>query len=63
MGGMCDTPLSAASYDDMIKVGMEHVRIAHPEIAASIESMGINDPLMLEWEKNFSKTWADTPES
>ncbi len=63
MGGMCDTMLSAPTYEEMIKVGMEHVKVAHPEMAASIESMAKDDPMMLAWEKNFKQTWDNTPES
>ena len=62
MGGMCDTPLSADTYDGMMMVGMEHLKVAHPEMAASVEAMPKDDPMMVEWEKNFKKTWADTPD-
>ena len=48
MGGMCDAPLMADSYDGIIKVGMEHLKVAHPEMAESIESMPKDAPMMVE---------------
>ena len=62
MGGMCDAPLSSDSYDGIMKVGMDHLRTAHPEMITSIEAMSKDNPIMIEWEKNFKKTWADTPD-
>jgi predicted small metal-binding protein len=62
MGGMCDTPLIADNYDEMMKVGMDHVKKAHPEMAADIEKMPKDDPMMVKWEKDFRKTWANTPD-
>lgn len=63
MGGMCEAPLSADSYDNMIKAGMEHLKATHPEMASTIEAMPKDHPMMIEWEQKFKKTWADTPES
>lgn len=62
MGGMCDEPLMADSYEGIIKVGMEHLKVAHPEMAKNIESMPKDAPAMIEWEEEFKKTWAETPE-
>lgn len=62
MGGMCDAPLSAESYEEMIHVGMEHLKTDHPEMAASIEAMPKDHPMLVEWEKNFKQTWAQTPD-
>lgn len=62
MGGMCDVPLSANSYDEMMMVGMQHLDQAHPEMSADIKKMPKDDPKMLEWEVGFKKTWADTPD-
>ena len=62
MGGMCDEPLIADSYEGIIEVGMEHLKVAHPEMAKNIESMPKDAPMMVEWEEKFKKTWADTPE-
>ncbi len=63
MGGPCDAPLSANSYSEMMKVGMDHVKKANPEMAADIEAMAKDDPKMVKWEKDFKKTWGTTPES
>jgi predicted small metal-binding protein len=62
MGGMCDAPLSANSYDEMMTVGMEHLEKAHPEMAADVKAMPKDDPKMLAWEVDFKKTWAETAE-
>ncbi len=62
MGGMCDEPLQAESYDEIMKVGWEHVEKAHPEMAQNIKSMPKDHPQMVEWEKNFRETWESTPE-
>lgn len=60
---MCDEPLSASTYEEIIGKGMEHLKAVHPEMAATIETMPKDHPMMLEWEKTFQKTWADTKES
>jgi predicted small metal-binding protein len=62
MGGPCDAPLSANTYDEMMKVGMDHLKMAHPEMVESIEKMPKDDPMMVKWDQDFRKTWADTPD-
>lgn len=61
MGGPCDAKLSANSYDEIMKVGMAHMEKAHPDMAEKVKSMPKDDPMMVEWEKSFKKTWAETP--
>lgn len=63
MGGMCDASLQANTYDEMMTVGMKHLEAVHPEMAESVKGMAKDDPMMVEWEKNFRKTWADTPDN
>ena len=62
MGGPCDAELSADSYEEIMKVGWSHMKAAHSEMAATIEATPKDDPKMVEWEKDFNKTWADTPD-
>ena len=62
MGGMCDEALKAESYDEMMMVGMKHLEAKHPDMAKDIKAMPKDDPAMLEWEVEFKKTWADTPD-
>jgi len=62
MGGMCDAPISANSYDEMMANGMKHLEEAHPEMAANVKAMPETDPKMVQWEKDFKKTWAETPD-
>jgi len=63
LGGPCDAPLSANSYDEMMKAGWAHVEEAHPDMAAKIKNTPKDDPEMVKWEKNFKKTWAKTPDN
>ncbi len=57
MGGMCDEPITAKTYEEMIAEGMKHLVVAHPEMAASVKAMPKDDPKMVEWEQTFKKTW------
>lgn len=63
MGGMCDEAITADSHDEMIAKGMEHLKIAHPEMAVDIEKMPKDDPLMVKWAEDFKKTWENTPDA
>jgi predicted small metal-binding protein len=62
MGGMCDEKMSASTPDEMMGKGMQHLEAAHPEMAASVKAMAETDPLMVEWNEKFAKTWEETPE-
>ncbi len=63
MGGMCDEPITAADYNGFMKLGMEHLEKAHPEMAASIKAAPKDDPMMAQWDKDFRKTLEETPEN
>ena len=63
MGGMCDTPLSAETYDEIMVVGMNHLKVAHPQMAADVEKMPKDDPMMVKWDQDFRKIWAETPDT
>jgi len=62
MGGTCDHPITAATPDEMMALGMAHLESAHPEMAAQVKSMAHDDPMMIAWMETFQKTWAETPE-
>jgi len=62
MGGTCDAKISAETKDEMIAKGMEHVKEAHPEMAADIAAMPKDDPKMVEWSQKFDADWESTPE-
>ncbi len=62
MGGMCDAPISANTYDEMMMMGMAHLEQAHPEMAADVKAMPKDDPKMVQWEMDSKKMWADKPE-
>lgn len=63
MGGMCDTPISGATKDEIIANGMKHLEEAHPEMAATIKATPMDDPKMVEWSQKFNATWDATPET
>jgi hypothetical protein len=60
---MCDEPMTAATKDEMMMKGMQHLEVAHPEMAASVKAMAKDDPLMVKWNEDFDKTWEEAPES
>lgn len=63
MGGMCDTQVHGATEDEMMGNGMRHLEEAHPEMAANIKAMPMDDPKMVEWSQNFHADFAALPES
>lgn len=63
MGGMCDEKVTGATPEEMIAHGMDHLRVAHPEMVDTIESMPADHPMMVQWRKTFDEEWANTPES
>lgn len=63
MGGMCDEPVTAATKEEMMAKGMEHVGSAHPEMAATINAMPKDDPKMVEWQQKFDQKWDATAET
>jgi hypothetical protein len=63
MGGTCDEAMTAATPDEMIALGMKHLEVAHPEMAADIEKMPKDDPMMVKWYGDFMKKWEAAPEN
>jgi predicted small metal-binding protein len=63
MGGMCDTPITGSTSDEMVSNGMKHIESTHPDMAASIKSMPKDDPKMVAWFKTFMEKWNTTPDS
>ena len=63
MGGMCDESMTAAASEEMMALGMEHLEVAHPEMAESIKAMPHDDPAMVVWGEKFEKDWEATPEN
>ncbi len=59
-GGPCEEYISAATKEEMLSKGMDHVRAAHPEMVADIEKMTPEENAA--WQANFDKTWDETPE-
>lgn len=62
MGGTCDEEIVAGSKDEMLQKGMQHVEMAHPEMAESIRKMSPTDPMMVDWQKQFEASYEAAPE-
>lgn len=61
LGGPCETAISGNTADEMMNVGMEHVKAAHPEMVAGITNM---TPEQGEtWNKEFQAKFATAPET
>ena len=60
LGGPCDTQLSAASWDDMVKGMTKHVMEEHPETAKQMERMHAADPK--SWGRQMKPKWDAQPE-
>ncbi|MEJ0002230.1 MAG: hypothetical protein WDN09_03605 [bacterium] len=48
MGGPCEEKVSAATSEEMMTKGMQHVEEKHPEMAADIKRTPMDDPKMVE---------------
>ena len=60
MGGPCDAKITAATSDEMVKMGMAHVETAHPELAAKVKAMSKEETD--KWMADFMAKWAAAPE-
>ena len=63
MGGMCETPITGATSEEMIGNGMKHIEAAHPDMAADIKSLPQDDPKIIAWYEKFMADFAAAPES
>lgn len=62
MGGPCDEKVSGSTQDELMANGMKHLEAAHPEMAESVKKASPDDPMMIEWRKNFDAAWSAAPE-
>lgn len=62
MGGMCETEIHGATAEEMMGNGMKHLEEAHPEMAANIKAMGMDDPQIVAWSKKFQEAFDAAPE-
>jgi predicted small metal-binding protein len=58
LGGVCDTPLSANSWDEMVQVMTKHVMQNHPDVAKKMEALHRQDPQ--QWAKENKPKWERT---
>ncbi|HET7812741.1 MAG TPA: DUF1059 domain-containing protein [Candidatus Baltobacteraceae bacterium] len=61
LGGACDEPLSANSWDEMVQVMTKHVMQNHPDVAKDMEKMHNDDPE--KWGRETKPKWDAAPES
>jgi hypothetical protein len=62
MGGPCDEQIHGETPEEMTNNGTEHLKAAHPDMAAAMMAMPKDDPKMVEWFKKFQEDWDKTPE-
>ena len=55
LGGACDHPLTAGSWDDMVRLMAEHVMENHPNVAKEMEKMHNEDPT--KWVREMKPKW------
>jgi len=60
LGGKCDQPLSANSWEEMVKVMTAHVLEKHPDVAKAMEKMHDDDPK--KWAKETRPKWDAAPD-
>ncbi len=62
MGGMCDAEILGATSEEMVMKGMQHLEVAHPEMAAQIKSMPSTDPMLVSWKEKFEQDFVAAKE-
>ena len=55
LGGACDQPISAESWDDMVQKMTAHVIEKHPDVAARMKAMHDSDPK--QWGRENKPKW------
>lgn len=55
LGGTCEVPLSASSWDEMVKTMTNHVMGKHPDVAKKMEQMHKEDPK--KWGREMKPKW------
>lgn len=59
LGGTCDQPLTAGSWEDIVGLMVRHVVQKHPEVAKEMEKMHNADPT--KWGKEIKPKWDAIP--
>ena len=59
LGGKCDQPLSASSWDEMVQKITHHVMECHPDVAKDMERMHNQDPE--KWGREMKPKWDSAP--
>jgi len=61
LGGPCDQPLSANTWEDMVKKMTDHVMKQHPATAKEMEKMHNEDPK--RWGREMKPKWEAKPQA
>jgi predicted small metal-binding protein len=61
LGGKCAQPLSAGSWEEMVKAMTKHVMDKHPDVAKQMETMHKEDPK--KWGRAIKPKWDAAPET
>ncbi len=59
LGGVCDTKLSADSWNEIVDKMVEHVIKNHPDLAKDMEKMHNEDPK--KWGDTYRPKWDAAP--
>jgi predicted small metal-binding protein len=59
LGGVCDAPISAETWNEAVRKMTEHVIANHPETAKEMEKMHNADPK--KWSSIYKPKWDATP--
>ena len=60
LGGPCDKPLSASTWDEIVQTMTNHVIGTHPDTAKTMEKMHNEDPK--KWGRETKPKWDAKPE-
>ena len=61
LAGVCDEPLSADSWDEIVQVMTKHVIQNHPDLAKKMEQMHNEDPE--KWGRENRPKWDAAPQT
>jgi predicted small metal-binding protein len=61
LGGKCNQKLSAASWDEMVKLMTRHVMEKHPDVAKKMAQLHKDDPN--QWGRQMRPKWDSAPDT
>lgn len=61
LGGACDAPISAETWDEEVQKMTAHVMKNHPDVAEKMKTMHEADPK--QWARQTKPKWDAAPEA